>query len=201
MKTIGICGPSGSGKTTLAKMLCKDLDANRIGLDNYFLFDLPVRKYEYKGMNWELPENLDWTAIKHDLRNVQRGEKTAIRKINWDTDTYEEQSVEAKDAVIVEGFLLLHDRELIEMMDLTVYVHVPDEIGIQRRLDRKDNRKDYEFNKKWYEEVTFPEYAPRRKVFEERADLVLNGELPLIDNLERVRLKMAELENDPKSES
>src|SRR5258708_2869366 len=129
MKTIGICGPSGSGKTTLAKMLCKDLNANLVSLDNYFLFDPPLKKYEFKGMNWELPENLDWLAIKHDIRSVQNNTSRFIKKINWDTHEYEEQSVEPKDFLIIEGFLLFHDTELISLLDLSIYVHVPDHVG------------------------------------------------------------------------
>jgi uridine kinase len=192
MKTIGICGPSASGKTTLAKILCKDLDANLISLDNYFIFDPPLKKYEFRGMNWELPENLDWLAIKHDIRGIQSGKRNSVRKINWDSDVYGEGTLESKDWLIVEGFLLLHDVELLTLLDFTIYVDIPDHVGLTRRLARESGKRDYEINRKWFEEVTFPEYAPRRKVFEERADLVLNGEHSLADNIERIRLKISE---------
>jgi uridine kinase len=195
MRTIGICGASGSGKTTLANMLCKDLDANLISLDNYFLFDAPVKKYDSKGKNWELPENLDWGTIKSDVLNLQSGASNTIQKINWDTDVYETEAVEIKDYLVVEGFLLFHDVELIEMLDLAVYVHIPDHVGLHRRLNRDANKRDYAVNKDWFENVTFPEYAPRRKVFEERAHLVLDGEQPMSENLALIKEHLGQSTN------
>src|SRR5258708_808068 len=122
MKTIGICGPSASGKTTLAKMLCKELDANRISLDNYFLFDPPVKKYGSRGMNWELPENLDWIAIRHDIQGIQNGSRNTVRKIDCDSHVYDIETLKQKDTLVVEGFLLLHDLDVTSLLDLSVYI-------------------------------------------------------------------------------
>lgn len=171
IKTIGICGPSGSGKTTLAKKLCADFNANLISLDNYFLLDPPLKKYETKGQNWELPENLDWAACRQDVSSLKQGKNTLVRKIDWETETYSEALVKPKEFLIAEGFLLLHDEELVALLDVSIYLDVPDEVGLRRRLQRVKTAED----RKWFEEVTFPEYAKRRKVFEERASIVLDG--------------------------
>ncbi len=189
--TIGICGPSGSGKSTLARLLSKDLDANLINLDNYFLLDPPVKKYEHNEANWELPENLDWTLIKHDVRGLLNGTKSTITKMNWDDLVYDKENVAHKDTLVIEGFLLLHDEELRSLLDLAVYIDIPDAVGVERRLIRTGIPE----RRERYEKITFPEYASRRSIFEGRADLVLNGEHPVPDNLERILLKVAEIKH------
>ena len=190
VKNIGICGPSGSGKTTLATMLCKEFNANLISLDNYFFLDPPLKKYETKGQNWELPENIDWAACRKDIRELKEGKDVSVRKIDWENETYIESPLKPKEFVIVEGFLLLHDQELVSLLDLSFYIDVPDEVGLQRRMQREQTDE----NRKWFEEVTFPEYKKRRKVFETRADVVLNGEDSLNDIYKTVREKVAQLE-------
>jgi uridine kinase len=175
---ICLCGPSGSGKTTLAKMLAQEYGANIISLDNYFLLNPPYKKYEENGKNWELPENVDWIAINHVVASVLQDESTVVRKINWASNTYSESSLTNTDVTVVEGFLLLHDDNLINKCDLLVYIDVPDAIALERRIQREGTNK----NRTWFEEITFPEYQPRRELFKKKADVVLDGELSLEQN-------------------
>jgi uridine kinase len=189
---IGLCGPSGSGKTTLAKMLAEEYKANIISLDNYFLLDPPYKKYAHNGKNWELPENVDWDAVSKVVEEIRATEQpVSIRKINWNSNTYSESVIIPSLVTIIEGFLLLHDDELVEQLDLAVYIDVPDKVGLERRMKREGTSK----NKKWIEEVTFPEYAPRREAFRQKADLVLNGEDELETNFEILRTHIQSLQN------
>ena len=176
---IGICGPSGSGKTTLANLLAKENAADVISLDNYFLLDTPYKKYNEQGKDLELPENTDWKAVASLIDNLKAGTKTAVRKVSWKTNSYSEVDLMPKNMAIIEGFLLLHDINIVEKLDLSVYIDVPDEVGLARRIKREGTTE----NEKWFKEVTFPEYTKRRKIFKSRADLVLNGKITLEENL------------------
>lgn len=176
---IGLCGPSGSGKTTLAKILAEKYASNTINLDSYFLLDPPYKKYDDNRKNWELPENVDWAAINGVVNQIHSANQTIkIRKIDWRSNSYTETELKTTPITVIEGFLLLHSDELIQKLDLTVYIDVPDSVGLQRRMDREGTTK----NQKWFEEVTFPEYAPRREEFRQKADLILNGEDTLESN-------------------
>lgn len=175
VKAIGICGPSGSGKTTLAKKLCEEYNGTLLSLDNYFFPDPPVKKYTQPGHNWELPENIDWQAYRDDVQSLKSGEPTAVRKIDWEKETYTKVSIIPKEFIVAEGFLLFYDRELVTLLDLTFYLDVSDETGLKRRLSREQSDE----NRQWFEEVTFPEYKKHRKVFEAAADVILSGEDPL----------------------
>lgn len=187
---IGLCGPSGSGKTTFAKMLAEEFGANIISLDNYFLLDPPYKKYDENGKNWELPENVDWAAINEVVKLIHSEESVKIRKIDWDSNTYTEISIKPTPVTIIEGFLLLHDDKLAQYMDLSVYIDVSDQVGLDRRMKRLGTKE----NKAWFEKVTFPEYASRRDSFKQKADLVLNGEDDLESNFEILRTKIQSLQ-------
>lgn len=172
MKAIGICGPSGSGKTTLAKQLCEEFNGTLLSLDNYFFPNPPLKKYSHKGQNWELPENIDWEACRRDVENLKKGEPTTVRKMDWDTDMYTQVPITPKDVLFVEGFLLLWDHQLVSLLDLTFYIDISDDIGLKRRMEREKTTE----NRKWFEEITFPEYKRHREAFERSADVLLNGE-------------------------
>lgn len=185
-KILGICGPSGSGKTTLALRLGELFDATLISTDGYFFLDPPVKKYGENGKDWELPENIDWNALKACLLSLKTGSKTQGRIIRWDTNTYEEFELLSKPVVIIEGLHLLYDPEFIKLLDLSVYINVSDEVGLERRIAREG----HDENRRWFEEVTFPEYADRRKLYEGRADVVLDGSLAIEQNMTLIKEEM-----------
>ena len=66
------------------------------------------------------------------------------------------------------------------------YLDIPDRVGLERRMQRDGSDE----NRAWYEEVTFPEYAPHREHFERKADVVLDGEQPIKDNLAVLKEKI-----------
>ena len=83
--------------------------------------------------------------------------------------------------------MLFHDKIILENLDLKVYIDVPDSIGLERRIKREGT----DINRKWFQEVTFPEYAIRREVYKKRADLVLDGEKPLTENIALLKEKIS----------
>jgi uridine kinase len=179
-KIIGICGPSGSGKTTISSLLAKELVCDVISLDNYFLLDTPFKKYGEQGKDLELPENTDWNTLNKLVSGLKADKTVKTREISWDTNSYTESDFTPNNIVIIEGFLLLHDERIVQSLDLSVYIDIPDEVGLERRLAREGSNE----NKQWFLDVTFPEYAQRRDVFKNRADIVLNGEESVDDNVD-----------------
>ncbi|MBR9703670.1 AAA family ATPase [Candidatus Woesearchaeota archaeon] len=181
MFIIGLCGPSGSGKTTIAKALAKKIDACVVGMDNYFHLDPKVSKYNHLGKDLELPENTDWDAMNTLVDDIHKEKPVKVRKISWKKLSVSEKTIKPKKYVIIEGFLLLHNKKLREKIDLNVYIDISDEVGLQRRLKREGQKND-----KWFREVTFPEYSPRRKIFEKRADLIIDGEEDREKNVQKI---------------
>lgn len=188
MFIIGICGPSGSGKSTLARSLKKELNASILNLDNYFILPPTHHKYNDIGKDLELPQNSDWKKIIEVITSLQISHQAMGQVVKWDALKNFPKKINAKDVLIVEGFLLLHNKKLRDLLDFSVYLDVSDTLGLERRVKREKTDKD----KEWFKTVTFPEYKKRRKLFEKRADLVLDA------TRSQKEIKQAVLSNVPK---
>ena len=121
-KAIGITGGSGSGKTTLAKQLINNLDKSLlIKIDDYFV-DYSKRKkvkapycnnYYYDDNH---PTSYDLDIVVKDLKN----------HINNNQYKY----------IIVEGLFTFYDERIYKLLDYKIYIDVPDDIRIIRRITR-----------------------------------------------------------------
>jgi len=186
MFIIGICGPSGSGKTTLAKKLAKKLNATVLSLDNYFLMSPKISKYKSVEMDLEIPRNIDWKKINEVIDELAEKGVAVGQKVDWKKMQNLPCKLKAKDVFIVEGFHTLYKKSLRERIDLSVYIDVSDKIGLHRRMGRDKSEK----HRERYELATFPEYKKHRKKYEKRADIVLNGNLPVQILLKRIISKI-----------
>lgn len=121
-KVIGITGGSGSGKTTLAKQLINNLDKSLlIKIDDYFVdyskrekVKAPYCDNYYYDDNHPTSYNLD--KVVKDLKN----------HINNNQYKY----------IIVEGLFTFYDQRIYKMLDYKIYIDVPDDIRIIRRITR-----------------------------------------------------------------
>lgn len=121
-KVIGITGGSGSGKTTLAKQLINNLDKSLlIKIDDYFV-DYSKREkvkapycdnYYYDDNH---PTSYDLDKVVKDLKN----------HINNNQYKY----------IIVEGLFTFYDDRIYELLDYKIYLDIPDDIRIIRRITR-----------------------------------------------------------------
>jgi uridine kinase len=114
-KIIGICGVSCSGKSTLVKELKKYLpdDVDYVCFDDYYIRsrDLPD-----KSISWEDPRHYKMREFIDDLKRLKRLDK---------------------QLVIVEGFLILFDKNARKLFDQTIFIDLPEQIMINRRLKRR----------------------------------------------------------------
>lgn len=121
-KVIGITGGSGSGKTTLAKQLINNLDKSLlIKIDDYFV-DYSKREkvkapycdnYYYDDNH---PTSYDLDKVVKDLKN----------HINNNQYKY----------IFVEGLFTFYDERIYKLLDYKIYIDVPDDIRIIRRITR-----------------------------------------------------------------
>ncbi|HEX8226764.1 MAG TPA: AAA family ATPase [Candidatus Saccharimonadales bacterium] len=107
---IGIAGGSRSGKTTLAHVLAARLECELVSLDNYFHpnHDFPV---VYGRPDYDRMEAVDWQRAIEDISAQSR-----------------------QGDLIVEGFLLLAHTELRSILGMSVFMHAPEEVRLQRRM-------------------------------------------------------------------
>jgi len=138
---IGLVGGSGSGKTTVARAILDALggvDAAFIDQDAYYkeLHKLSVE--ERAQVNFDHPDALDNDLLVAHLQALASG--VAIDKPTYDfahhTRADKTIRVEPRDVILVDGILLFVDERVRRLLDIKIFVDVPDDVRFIRRLQR-----------------------------------------------------------------
>ncbi|MFB0841577.1 uridine kinase family protein [Paenibacillus oleatilyticus] len=117
---IGIAGGAGSGKTMLSRYLeerAQPFHVRVIAMDRYYKKERPQAVAPFHGNPFEdfnRPDALDIHRIMEDVRNEIAGGQAHL--------------------LIIEGFLLFHFTELLDLADLKIYVDCPPEERLLRRI-------------------------------------------------------------------
>eukprot|EP00802_Teleaulax_amphioxeia_P019183 Tamp_19406.p1 GENE.Tamp_19406~~Tamp_19406.p1 ORF type:complete len:243 (+),score=29.95 Tamp_19406:506-1234(+) len=124
---VGLTGPSGVGKSSLSDRLTECLDSAEtctiIHGDTYFFAAGPPPPYD-KRDNMELPSSVDFAALLRDL----------------DAHVVEREARGGVHAIIVESFVLLACADLLERLDVVVFLQAEQETCLRRRLSRNPSR-------------------------------------------------------------
>ncbi len=138
---IGICGGTGSGKTTLAKKIVEHFgseNVSRIEQDSYYfnLADIPLD--ERRKANFDHPEAVDFEAIGTHLSKLRTGEEVEIPIYDFASHTRKDETrlVKPTPIVILEGILIFSQPEIVELIDLKVFIDTPEETRLERRIER-----------------------------------------------------------------
>ncbi len=136
---IGVAGGSGSGKTTLAKNLNLAIPNSVIlSHDFYYKDNRDISFEERLKMNYDHPNAFDTQRMVEDLRKLKNNE--AIERPEYSFITYtrldETVRIEPAPVIIVEGLLIFDSPELLELMDIKIFVESDADIRFIRRMMR-----------------------------------------------------------------
>lgn len=149
---IGITGGSGAGKSTLSNALKNKYPdkIELIQLDDYFkpLIDKPKVG---DIINSDHPDALFLDKLADDLFKLSKGESVIINTKNEYLNpefknTKEKILVEfhSKSIILVEGFLLLHNEKIRELLDVSIFLDVEHKTRWDRRVHLANKNKEYE---------------------------------------------------------
>ncbi len=137
---VGIAGGSGSGKTTLARALAAALPTPvaHLAFDSYYRDQGQVEFSERARVNYDHPSSLDVERFIADLAALRAGSPIASPVYDFPTHTRsaDVQIIEPEPVVVVDGILLLVFEEIVELLDVSVYVDVADTVRTSRRVQR-----------------------------------------------------------------
>lgn len=138
---IGIAGGTGSGKTSIAKYLLKEFDNDRlivIQQDSYYKdnSNLPMDKRNQQ--NFDHPDAIDIELFNKQLVSLLNGKPVKIPIYDFSTHNRIEQQqfVKSSKIIVIEGILTLYFESLRKLMDIKVFIDVPNKIRFKRRLSR-----------------------------------------------------------------
>lgn len=145
--TIGVAGGSGSGKTTVVQALVEAVGPSNAALlphDAYYRDYSHLSVEERIRVNWDHPDSLETPLLVEQIACLVRGE--AIERPQYDFRTYsrlaETVRIDPGPVIIVDGILILVERELRERLDIKVYVDTDADIRFIRRLTRDVAERD-----------------------------------------------------------
>jgi len=140
-RTCGICGGSGAGKTTLTRHLLERLGDDQVSVlafDAYYRDQGHLSPAERALVNYDHPDSLDHERFAADVAAIRSGQTitTPVYDFATHTRTGDVVVVEARPIVIVEGILLLSFPDIADHLDLAVFIDVPEQIRLERRIKR-----------------------------------------------------------------
>jgi uridine kinase len=138
---IGVAGGTASGKTTVSDAILERVGRDRIAYiqhDSYYrdLSHLPLD--ERRQLNFDHPDALETELLVAHLRQLQAQEPIEVPIYDFATyqRSHQVRRVGPCRVILVEGILILVDRELREMMDIRLYVDTDADLRFIRRLQR-----------------------------------------------------------------
>lgn len=140
---VGLCGGSASGKTTVAKRIIEELNVQWVSLlsmDSFYKV-LSEEQHELANRNeydFDHPDAFDFDLIIKTLNELKKGKQVHIPIYNFTTHSRESRTktVYGANVVIFEGIMAFASKELIDIMDIKIFVDTDADIRLARRLKR-----------------------------------------------------------------
>lgn len=127
MIIIGIAGGTGSGKTTVVNKILTGFPAGEVAVipqDSYYKDSGHIPMEERSKINFDEPNAIEWSLLVDHLKQLREGKTIQMPTYSYLTCTRQPETVEVtpSDVVIVEGILVLTEKQMRDMMDIKVFV-------------------------------------------------------------------------------
>lgn len=137
---IGVCGGSASGKTTIVNKLRKQYDNDLVvlGHDYYYKAHDDLTFEERTELNYDHPNAYDTDRLIEDIKKLKNGEEIYRPVYDYTIHNRSDEVVlvKPKPVIVVEGILILENKELRNLMDIKIYVETDSDERIIRRIQR-----------------------------------------------------------------
>lgn len=127
MLIIGIAGGTGSGKSTVVRKIIDSLPKDEVAVlpqDCYYKDNHHIPLEERLKMNYDEPASIEWSLLVDHLKELKEGRSIEMPTYDFITCSRLADTVKVtpREVVVVEGILVLTDKELRDMLDVKVFV-------------------------------------------------------------------------------
>tara|TARA_A100001015_G_C14935218_1_gene690154 strand:- start:182 stop:793 length:612 start_codon:yes stop_codon:yes gene_type:complete len=193
---IGFCGGSGAGKTTLVSKLLNHYGdkAVAVELDSYYKDPLNLTFKEREKINFDHPDSFDIDLLKEHLILLKSGKE--IKKPIYDFKTHKRQTntniINPSTLIFLEGTLIFYFIELINIINLKIFIETKESVRYQRRMNRdiKQRGRTISHVKEQYQNTVKPMHVKYIEPLKSVAEVIISGELNIVDCANRVIKKI-----------
>jgi uridine kinase len=181
---IAIVGASASGKSlfaqTIYKELLSELGENNIAIikeDSYYRAQDNLSMIEREQINYDHPNAFEHELLAEHL--VQLGKQQSVEIPNYSytehTRLNKTTTQEPAKVILVEGILLLEDARLRELFDIKIFMDIPLDVCLLRRIERDmvERERSLESITQQYMETVRPMYFQYIEPSKAYADIVI----------------------------
>lgn len=127
MLIIGIAGGSGSGKTSIVKQIIRSIPQERIVVlsqDSYYKDNSHLSQQNLEEINFDHPSAIEWPLLVKHIHELKAGKDVQVPTYSYITCSRgtETVTVSPADVIVVEGILIFTCPELLEELDIKVFV-------------------------------------------------------------------------------
>lgn len=138
---IGVAGGTASGKTTLVRKLQEIFDGESVITichDFYYKAHDELEYEERTKLNYDHPDAFDTDMMIADILKLKNGESVhhPVYSFVNHNRTNKTVKVDPAQVIIIDGILILENKELRDLMDVKVYVDTDADVRLGRRLLR-----------------------------------------------------------------
>ncbi len=137
---VGIAGGSASGKTTIVNRIREKFgdDIVVISHDSYYKAHNDLTYDERSRLNYDHPSSFDTELLIEDVKKLKRGEEIDIPVYDYAIHNRSDQTVHVvpKPVILLEGILILENKDLRDLMDVKVFVDTDADERLMRRIRR-----------------------------------------------------------------
>jgi uridine kinase len=160
---LGIAGGSGSGKSRLAEAVAAAFPGRAAVLCHDWYYKNHARvsaEAARRKLNFDHPDALESRLMRVQLDRLIAGEAVDAPVYDYATHARlkETRRVEPKPLLVLDGILILHEKELRDRMTLSVFIDAPDDVRLMRRVRRdcKERRVELDETLRLYEDFVRP---------------------------------------------
>ena len=137
---LGVAGGSASGKTTIIKKLQdyfgKDIAV--ISHDAYYKAHPEMSFEERSHLNYDHPDSFESDRMAEDVRKLIKGHPIDMPVYDYVIHNRSDETIriEPKTVIVMEGILILENKELRDLMDIKIFVDTDADERLMRRIKR-----------------------------------------------------------------
>lgn len=137
---VGIAGGTASGKTTIVRRIKEKFgdDIVVINHDSYYKAHDDLSYEDRSRLNYDHPASFDTDLMIEDVKKLKANQEIDMPVYDYTVHNRSDATVHVvpKKVIIVEGILILENKELRDLMDIKVFVETDADERLMRRIRR-----------------------------------------------------------------